>query len=87
MLSTVPQAAPLQPAPETIQATAVFDVPVTAALNCCVVPGGTDAFVGVTETRTFGTIVRFADADFVGSATLVAVMLTAVGDGATGGAE
>ena len=29
----VPQAVPLQPAPDTVQATAVFDVPVTEAAN------------------------------------------------------
>lgn len=30
----VPQVAPLQPDPETVQVTAVFDVPVTEAINC-----------------------------------------------------
>ena len=30
----VPQVAPLQPVPDTVQITAVFDVPVTEAANC-----------------------------------------------------
>jgi hypothetical protein len=30
----VPQAVPLQPVPDTVQVTAVFDVPVTEAANC-----------------------------------------------------
>lgn len=33
-LVIVPQATPLHPAPETLQATAVFADPVTSALNC-----------------------------------------------------
>lgn len=65
----------------------MFDVPVTAAPNCCVVPGEMDTADGVTETRTFGTIIRFADPDLAGSATLVATTLTLVGEGATDGAE
>jgi hypothetical protein len=34
LLLIVPQAVPLQPAPDTVQSTAVFDVPVTEAANC-----------------------------------------------------
>jgi hypothetical protein len=30
----VPQVAPLQPVPDAVQVTAVFDVPVTEAANC-----------------------------------------------------
>lgn len=30
----VPQEAPLQPVPDTVQVTAVFDVPVTEVANC-----------------------------------------------------
>jgi hypothetical protein len=82
-----PHAAPLQPVPETFQVTAVFDVPVTAALNCFEVPGKTATFPGVTETRTVGTIVRLAAADFVGSATLTAFTVTVAGEGATDGVE
>lgn len=43
LLSIVPQALPLQPcpgtAPATLQVTAVFEIPLTAAVNCCVLPG------------------------------------------------
>jgi hypothetical protein len=42
---------------------------------------------GVTETKTLGTIVGFAEADLVGSATLVATTLTLAGEGAKDGAE
>jgi hypothetical protein len=83
----VPQAAPLQPATVTFHATGVLDVPVTDALNCCVVPVRTDALGGFTVTAITGTIVRLAEADLVGSATLVAVTLTLAGAGATLGAE
>jgi hypothetical protein len=34
----VPQAVPLQPVPDTVHVTAVFDVPVTDASNCIVDP-------------------------------------------------
>ena len=83
----VPQATPPHPAPVTLHARAVFEVPVTDALNCCVVPVGTDALGGFTVTATTGTTVRLAEADLVGSATLVAVTLTLAGTGATLGAE
>jgi hypothetical protein len=82
-----PHVAPLQPLPETFQVTAVFDVPVTAALNCFEFPGRIDTYPGVTETRTFGTIVKLAMADFVGSATLTALTVTFASEGATEGAE
>lgn len=42
----VPFAAP----PATLQVTAVFDVPVTVAVNCCVFP--TDMVTGEGETET-----------------------------------
>jgi hypothetical protein len=48
----IPQVAPLQPAPETFQVTAVFDVPVTEAINCWVVPVIVDAVFGVTTMAT-----------------------------------
>jgi hypothetical protein len=83
----VPQAAPLHPVPATLHVTAVFEVPVTDALNCCVVPMGTDALGGLTVTTTTGTIVTLAEADLVGSATLAALTLTTAGDGATDGPE
>jgi hypothetical protein len=70
-----------------LHATAVFDVPVTDALNCCVVPVDIAALVGLTETATTGTTVALAEADLVGSAALVAVTVTVAGEGATEGAE
>jgi len=45
LLEMVPFEAP----PATLQATAVFDVPVTLAVNCCVLPTATLAAVGATE--------------------------------------
>ena len=83
----VPQAAPLHAAPVTLHATAVFEVPVTDAFNCCVVPVGIEALVRLTVTATTGTTVALAEADLVGSATLVTVTLTLAGEGATEGAE
>ena len=83
----VPQVAPLQPVPDSVQVTAVFDVPVTEAANCCVVPTVVDTLAGVTATTITGTIIRFADADLVGSTTLVAITLTLAGVGATDGAK
>jgi hypothetical protein len=82
-----PHVAPVQPLPETFQVTAVFDVPVTAALNCFEFPGRIDTYPGVTETRMFGTIVKLAMADFVVSATLTAFTVTVAGEGAMDGAE
>jgi hypothetical protein len=46
----VPHAAPLQPAPVTVQLTAIFEVPVTVAVNCCVLPTDTVALLGFTCT-------------------------------------
>src|SRR5713226_367845 len=48
VLEMVPFAAP----PATLQATAVFDVPVTVAVNCCVLPTATLTEVGATEIVT-----------------------------------
>ena len=48
----VPHAAPLQPAPAMLQVTDVFEVPVTVAANCCVVPSATVALFGLTFTTT-----------------------------------
>lgn len=45
-LEMLPFAAP----PLTLQATAVFDVPVTVAVNCCVLPVATLAVAGTIET-------------------------------------
>jgi hypothetical protein len=48
----VPQVVPLQPVPDAVQVTAVFDVPVTEAANCWVAPVVTDTVAGVTATTT-----------------------------------
>jgi hypothetical protein len=68
VLDTVP--------PLADQVTAVLVAPVTVAVNCWVPPVCTDAEVGLTLTTTGGggaVTVTLADADFVLSATLVAV--------------
>jgi hypothetical protein len=60
------------------QVTELFVLPVTVAVNCCVVPVCSDAEVGLMLTVTGGggaVTVTVADADFVLSATLVAVTL------------
>ena len=48
----VPHAAPLQPAPLIAQVTATFEVPVTVAANCCVLPTDTVALFGFSCTAT-----------------------------------
>ena len=48
----------------------------TVAVNCCVVPSKTFAVVGDTETEMGGVTVTVAAADFVESATDVAVSVT-----------
>lgn len=53
-----------------------MDVPVTVAVNCCVAPTCTEAVAGEMATETTGggaVTVTLAEADFVESATLVAV--------------
>jgi len=62
--------------PVADQVTDVLLLPVTDAANCCVAPVCIEAEVGVTLTLTAGGgcgTVTLADADFVVSATLVAV--------------
>jgi len=58
--------------PVADQVTAVLLLPVTVAVNCCVPPVRSEAEVGLTLTATRVTVI-VADADFVLSATLVAV--------------
>jgi hypothetical protein len=48
----VPHAALLQPAPATLQVTDVFELPVTVAANCCLVPSATVAVFGLIFTAT-----------------------------------
>jgi len=85
----VPHAEPVQPPPETLQVTAVLVVPVTVAANCCVFPVCTEADVGLMLTATGtggGLIETVALADFVGSATDVAVTAMEFGLGGDAGA-
>ncbi len=60
-----------------VHVTAVFVVPVTLAVNCCVPPVNIDAVLGVTEIDKTGAAVTVtvAVADFVLSAALVAVIV------------
>ncbi len=69
-----------RPAVETVppvadHVTAVFVVPVTVAVNCCVAPVITDALLGLIATATTGAVVTVtvAEADFAVSATLIAL--------------
>jgi hypothetical protein len=48
--SPVVEIAPLAAPPATLQVAAVFDVPVTVAVNCCVLPTATLAAVGATDS-------------------------------------
>jgi hypothetical protein len=65
----------------------VFDVPVTLAVKSCVPAAGTEALVGLmlNKTATAATIVTLAEADLVGSATLVAITVTVAGEGTLAG--
>jgi hypothetical protein len=82
----VPHDAPLQPAPESVQVTAVLAVPVTVAVNCCWAPVVTFGESGETETATGATTVTTVEADLVASACEVAVTVTVAGLGMVPGA-
>lgn len=82
----VPQAAPEQPAPETLHVTAVFFVPETVARNCCWSLTVTIAVVGETVTWMGMMIVTVAEADVTPSAVDVAVTVTCAGVGTVSGA-
>ena len=87
LVASVPQEEPLQPAPPKPQVTAVFEVPVTLAVKSCIAAVGTEALVGVmlNKTATAATSVTFAEADLVGSTTLVAFTVTVAGEGTLDG--
>ena len=87
LLLMIPHVAPEHPEPVADQVTLVFELPVTLALNCWATPTATEGFCGDTVTATTEFMVTAAAADFVASATLVAVTLTAAGAGAVAGAE
>ena len=62
--------------PVAVQFRVVFEEPVTLALNCCEAPSKREAVFGATNTLTLcagAVIVTLACANFVASATLVAV--------------
>lgn len=82
----MPQVAPEQPLPLRLQVTAVFDMPVTVAVNCCVLPITIVAAIGDTLTPTGGRIVTLAEAVFVGSAFDFTVTVTSAGLGSVPGA-
>jgi hypothetical protein len=86
--ATVPQEEPLQPAPFKLHATAEFDVPVTVAVNEAVLAVGTEALVGLmlNKMAVAATRVTLAEADLVGSDTLVTVTLRVAGEGTLAGA-
>lgn len=82
----VPHATPLHPVPCTVHVTAVFVVPTTEALNCCVAPITTEVLAGVAVTTTTCTTVTLADAVLLGTAMLLATTVTLGGEGASSGA-
>jgi hypothetical protein len=65
----------------------VFVVPVTLAVKESVLAVGTDALAGVilNKTAAAATMVTLAEADLVGSATLVTVTLSVAGEGTLAG--
>jgi len=65
----------------------VFVVPITVTLKESVPAVGTEALVGLmlSKTAVAATIVTLAEADFVGSATLVTVTLRVEGEGTLAG--
>jgi hypothetical protein len=86
LVEIVPQAAPVQPLPATLQVTAVLVVPRTVAANCCLPPTITCAVAGATATETGTVMVTDAVLDLVESAAAVAVTDTWGGFGAADGA-
>jgi len=68
------------------QLTAVLGVPVTAAVNCWVWEAISVTLVGFTVTEIVGERLTVAEADLVGSATLVAVTFTAWAEAIVAGA-
>ena len=89
-LVSVPQVAPLHPAPESDQLTPLFcESFCTEAVKLAPVETCTEPVVGLTETKIAGgaaVIVRTAAADFVPFATEVAVSVTVAGVGTAAGA-
>ena len=82
----MPQLLPEQPAPLTLQVTAVFNEPATLDRNCCVVLNATIAVVGETVTTTGTITVTVALPVVLPSATDVAITVTVAGLGTLPGA-
>jgi len=84
----VPQAAPAQPNPLTLQVTAVLLDPVIVAVNCCFAAMFSSALLGeiLTFTVTGAIIVTVVEPDIDGVESDVAVTTTALGLGAVFGA-
>src|SRR5258708_7123398 len=82
----MPQDAPEQPAPDRLQFTLVSAAPVTVAVNCWWTPVRSVGVFGETLTATGGPTVTLAVADFVGSASDVAVTKICGGFGTAPGA-
>lgn len=84
----VPHPAATHPAPDTVQLTAVFDVPVTLAVNCCCPVAAIVAEPGeiVTPIVAGIPIVTVALPDCVRSKREVATTVTTAGLGAAKGA-
>jgi len=74
--------------PVKLHTTAVFEVPVTVAVKEFALAVGTEALVGLMliKTAVATTTVTLAEADLVGSATLVTVTLSVAGEGTLAGA-
>jgi len=87
LLESVPQEDPLHPAPFKLHATALFVVPVTVAVNEPSPATGTEALAGLMLSKIAAavTTVTLAEADLVGSATLVAVTWSVTGEGTLDG--
>jgi hypothetical protein len=82
----VPHDAPLQPVPPRLHVTLVFEVPVTVAVNWCVLPAATSTVAGETFTATGATIVTVAVANMAVFAAEVTLTVTCAGDGIVPGA-
>jgi hypothetical protein len=84
---SVPHAAPLQPAPESVHVTPLFCASLpTVAVKLFAWPVCSDADGGATATVTAGVTVMVALATLLPSDAEVAVRVTVAGDGAETGA-
>lgn len=75
----MPQLLPEQPAPLTLQVTALLVLPATLTWNCCCDPSATITVVGETVTNTGAITVTAAEAETSRSAAEVAVTVTGPG--------